>query len=319
MKHNNKGVTLIESIITIAIIAIVLGATSVGFSRIIFYMTESSSIKNTSNDLSEKIIDDTDLPTEYTKVVNENAVMKFNDSLSVEGSVKTITKKYNDKDNLSLSIFIMNEVPIIYSGSANFYLLNNPLNKGKENDLDLNEDVKVLNDMKSVPNPNCVVEGTEDSEDMNYIVSRVKVPSKENDLVSFAINGIMLDNPLYEGISLNDIQIHWYKLTKNNDIYDVYGIVVPYHRGRKEFNFKFSTKKGGNKTYELNYTIDLDNPDDAIMKLTNDVKNKLKAENQGTQWSCPELFGENRYELSELLFKIILEDTDGMQLNIYYH
>ena len=40
MKHNNKGVTLIESIITIAIIAIVLGATSVGFSIIIFYMTE---------------------------------------------------------------------------------------------------------------------------------------------------------------------------------------------------------------------------------------------------------------------------------------
>lgn len=222
MKSNNKGFTLIESIVTVAIIAILLSVVGLAFTSIIHYMSESALIKNTSNEIFEQIQND-------ESATENESTMTFKDGLSVPGKMKTITKKYNDKDQISLSTFHIGEVQRNYSESANFYILKNPTDKNKDN-INLDSDTWCVNDAnKMTPNKNSVLSGTQSSKEMNYISSHVKLPDKNNEMVKINIDSL-LNNEYYTGVNFEDIEIIWYRVDKNdNSIYDVYGYVEPYN------------------------------------------------------------------------------------------
>ena len=165
MKKNNRGFTLIESIVTIAMIAILLSAVALAFTSIIRYMSESAYIKNTSNELFEKI--------QNNEGEETNARMVFSDSVSVDGVKKTVTDHYNDKDELFLSSFNYIEE---YKHSAWFYLLKDPSQQYNEiitpDSTDTNSNLFWLNKMGA--EKNIIKENTHNSTDINYILSRIK-------------------------------------------------------------------------------------------------------------------------------------------------
>lgn len=104
MKSNNKGFTLIESIVTAAIITVVFGCIALSFRYITHFMLESSQIKQTSNEIFSDIQND-------TNIVEEESSIIFNTDITINGTNKIVTKEYNDKDDLSLYVFSGSRVP----------------------------------------------------------------------------------------------------------------------------------------------------------------------------------------------------------------
>ncbi|WP_028042153.1 pilus assembly FimT family protein [Candidatus Stoquefichus massiliensis] len=221
MKSNNKGFALIESIVTVAIIAILLSMVGLAFTSIIHYMSESALIKNTSNEIFAKIQND-------ESTIEKESTMTFKDGLSVQGKMKIVTKKYNDKDELSLSLFSIGEVQRTYNEDANFYLLKDPTKKNNNN-IDVNSDTLCINEPdKLSPHKNAVLSGTQSSRQIDYIQSHVKLPSKNSTNVSINIDSILGGNH-YGGVTFEDATINWYRIDKIDGApYNIYGYIEPY-------------------------------------------------------------------------------------------
>lgn len=85
---NNKGFTLIETVITFAIVAVVGGMFILGFSNVVHIMTDAELIKNDTNNLYEYLLSENNTNTDY--------VLKSNDyKISID--LKDKNKTYNDE------------------------------------------------------------------------------------------------------------------------------------------------------------------------------------------------------------------------------
>ena len=243
MKWNDKGITLIESVVTIAIIAILLSVIGMGMSSVIHYMGESALIKNKSNEIFEKIQND--------EGHESTAIMSFNNSISIQGTMKTVTEKYNDKDQLSLSMYKGEQLPVNRPTLENkvfYYLLNSPEYIGKE--------VPVLTNQGDVVNcrpaindqlQDALLEGSEDTKgqnlvsDIHYVKSvLVKKPNLDEcdyySLYSILNSDLYLKTDMISHYKVEECEIVWYKIKKDNDEYQVYGYLKPIDNVFCEFN-----------------------------------------------------------------------------------
>lgn len=100
---NNKGFTLIETVITFAIVAVVGGMFILGFSNVIHLMTDAELIKNDTNELYSDVLSDTDVNVQDQKVK-----LKI-DGQDYEEAVKVSSKTINDGSTvIKLSKFASN-------------------------------------------------------------------------------------------------------------------------------------------------------------------------------------------------------------------
>lgn len=100
---NNKGFTLIETVITFAIVAVVGGMFILGFSNVIHLMTDAELIKNDTNELYSDVLSDTDVNVQDQKVK-----LKI-DGQDYEEAVKVSSKTMNDGSTVvKLSKFASN-------------------------------------------------------------------------------------------------------------------------------------------------------------------------------------------------------------------
>lgn len=100
---NNKGFTLIETVITFAIVAVVGGMFILGFSNVIHLMTDAELIKNDTNELYSDVLSDTDVNVQDQKVK-----LKI-DGQDYEETVKVSSKTINDGSTvIKLSKFASN-------------------------------------------------------------------------------------------------------------------------------------------------------------------------------------------------------------------
>ncbi|MFR7592311.1 MAG: Tfp pilus assembly protein FimT/FimU [Longibaculum sp.] len=263
LRQNKKGVTLIESIVTIAIIAILLGTMGVALTNIIHYMGESALIKNTSNEIFTEIQDE--------KGVESASHMIFKDenasSYEVEGVTKTLTKNYNDKDKLSLSQFIKtdepdDDKPIIQGSVANFYILYGPQFIDKEIKPENSSYYYPKNCIKLTSLDNCVREGTTNTNNsdylnnIRYINNALITKPSILDYQSLIQNQIIMNSNKTEYdfvyrkntddtlFPIEECEIVWYKLKKINSIneeYEIYGYVKPRNMVLASFSFSSST------------------------------------------------------------------------------
>lgn len=316
MKLNKKGFTLIESIVTVAIIAIVLSAMAMGFSYIIHYMGESSLIKSTSNNIFATIQSDDE------NIESKPATMRFNDQLvSVIGVNKVVTENYNDKDELSLSMFDSGKVQdnLEYTKSANFFILINPSDKGNEEKAQKYE----VNDEKAFPNYNCVVDDTYSSTDPEYIASRIKLSDGIHNQIKNQIT-MWVDANIdgYKGVNSEYAYVIWYKISKNTDIdiygadYNVYGVVEPYRYSPEDkiINFKF-IKDGQEYIFPVNSSVGFK------QSKINEIKQILNVINDsGKQWSVDiKVDNEGKIQLTDLLSKDIFDKLNDGETVIVQH
>lgn len=264
MKSNNKGFTLIESIVTVAIIAILLSMVGLAFTSIIHYMSESALIKNTSNEIFEQIQND-------ESTTEQESTMIFKDGLSVPGKMRTVTKKYNDKDELFLSTFKSELLPVDKPTLENkvfYYLVNNPQYVGKEVPLRINA-TDIVNCQQAISNQigNALLENTRETDgqdivnDISYIQSvLVKKPSI-NECLYYSILNILnsdlyLKSDMINRYNKSECEIVWYKIKKDkdNEEYQVYGYIKPkgtvfcefdYYSGIYDSRYLFADPKSG--------------------------------------------------------------------------
>jgi prepilin-type N-terminal cleavage/methylation domain-containing protein len=296
MKKNNRGFTLIESIVTIAMIAILLSAVALAFTSIIRYMSESAYIKNTSNELFEKI--------QNNEGEETNATMVFSDSVSVDGVKKTVTEHYNDKDELFLSSFNYIEE---YKHSAWFYLLKDPSQQYNEiitpDSTDTNSNLFWLNKMGA--EKNIIKENTHSSTDINYILSRVKkFPSKDSMLDIETILDFYKDS-YYKDVTYEQANVVWYKIEKRDDNdFNIFGIVLPFKVKEDTINVTF-VREGKSITVPISRTSGMS----LVMKEY--VKNQLGFTDEGNQWICAQINKGVKFKLSELLSPKMFVGLDG--------
>lgn len=291
MKLNNKGVTLIESIVTMAIIAIVFCTIAMSFRYITHFMIESSQIKTTSNDIYEKIQTDVD-------VIESDGQIVFDGIAPITGKTKSVTENYNNKDNLYLSSFVADVIEPIdeYSGTANFYLLNNPLNRGKENQLNDYDYYSNLNVANSV------LKDTENSTDGYYITSRIKIePSIQSSLDANMISILNTDVAgKYWGITSEIAYISWYKIVDiGNENYNIYGIVEPYRTTSANYIFVFVN--GNDK-----YTVYVNSAADFTNDIIKNIKLYLHEDNNGNKWQHEE--SKTKIKLDDLQNQSVFDD-----------
>lgn len=321
MKLNNRGVTLIESIITIAMIVILLGTIGVAFTNVIHYMGESSLIKNTSNDVFEKI--------QNNEGNESTAVMRFNDTLSVNVSMRTVTEKYNDNEELSLSCLNIDTSEAVFNQNANFYLLIDPLDQGKENNpsFHLYTDTYCVNDVDySTPNHNSVLAKTVASTDLDYISQHIKAPLKTNEKVMAGINNI-LKGELYKNVNYDQTEIVWYKIDKkdNDSFYDVYGYVKPYKKSGKNvtFTFRWNSWHWIGSTIHGSIVKESDGFNNRLLTFvkneleSNPPINGLKLEPDKYYFQNEKIYNNRKFYLNDLLDNSIFDNlSDGDEIVI---
>ncbi len=303
LRQNKKGVTLIESIVTIAIIAILLGTMGVALTNIIHYMGESALIKNTSNEIFENIQN-----TSYTEFTTSDSIMTFKEGLTVSGTTKTVEKSYNDKDKLTLSVFSKNVNTNVYNGKANFYLLKNPSDKDS-----INNTYQVNSGLN--PIDNCVKEGTiTTTDDKDYVSSHVNISSIDENMLSECIQKVIAE-PSYTNITLDQTSVEWYRVVQESDqsLYSIYGIVKPYNIN-KRFNVIFRSSNP-NKEYMINDQVLINGFTD---KIIDEVRTYFSEWRYTDILSSPQILSKTSFTMDDLKDPMLFDSVEnGATVYIY--
>ena len=248
---NNKGFTLIETVITFAIVAVVGGMFILGFSNVIHLMTDAELIKNDTNELYSDVLSDTDVNVQDQKVK-----LKI-DGQDYEETVKVSSKTINDGSTvIKLSKFATSTgvswLPSNAQGSESGGNNGGSGNIGDPNGSTVDDETvparfrlvkqidgnfpKDLNTVKTYDNNNqgwyfdfkntFTIRGALSSQatsmyDLNGTIEQyVKIAPSQIQLKTVDIN---YKNQLGNG----DYKVFWFAIDRDTDIPTVYGIIYP--------------------------------------------------------------------------------------------
>lgn len=250
-KLNNKGFTLIETVITFAIISIVGGMFVLGFSNVVRLMTDAEIIKNDTNDLYGDVLADKNVTTS-----NETITIKVNDT-EINETVNFSTKSTNYNDTtIRLSKFTTSTgvswLPSNAQGSESGGNNGGSGNIGDPNGSTVDDETvparfrlviqidgnfpKDLNTVKTYDNNNqgwyfdfkntFTIRGALSSQatsmyDLNGTIEQyVKIAPSQSQLKTVDIN---YKNQLGNG----DYKVFWFAIDRDTDIPTVYGVIYP--------------------------------------------------------------------------------------------
>ena len=243
---NNKGFTLIESIIAIAVISIILSALALALSTVIRYMAESKIIADTSTALLEQIQGD------ISQLDHESAMIYFDEDTYVTGEMYSVSENYSNNSNLSFSYFKSNNTGDSDSGMQDqetikdsklvFKVLESPLYVNNENQYLIESSTVFYDAVMSTPFINkdkyeadaldltqFIVLGNTDKTEYQEMQTNLINQILRKDLNKSTNQQIYCDFASWnkENYTADLCEIVWYKIQKNNETYEVYGYVKP--------------------------------------------------------------------------------------------
>ncbi len=97
--HNKRGMTLIEVVVSFAIVAIIAGVIIVGFRTMGMISLEGNKIDNIDQKLESQIA-----TSSNSTIQSDTSLTTSDGSITIEGNVKEYTKNENGK-NLTFRVF----------------------------------------------------------------------------------------------------------------------------------------------------------------------------------------------------------------------
>lgn len=264
MMNNNKGFTLIESIITFAILTVVGIMFMFAFSNVSTLMVEGSMIKDKTNDLYEELLKETRPKEDGDKIITIN----FKDRSSIiQYGVTDQFKKGTAKEGIDIRLtrFVTNQDEDVA------WLPDGPGGDVIDNPRNYNASFVILKDLQDFPkNYQSMKKDTWLYTNSIYLEYALSNDTPEN---IFDLNGVvdkyLIKRPIIDETTTNINDVKYLSSVSNYDVFwyainntafpTVYGVLIPKNEKciifvTEQYNAKITVLKKTNGLYSIDNT-----------------------------------------------------------------